>query len=94
MRRSYGWWRASGRRQLDRRQGPATESKAKEPMQAAGGATDEYLTSLSFERRGRGLVVHHRGSDMAPWGVSATESNALRLAIEIDPADGPLPLLR
>ncbi|HEV8247042.1 MAG TPA: hypothetical protein VGP93_14795, partial [Polyangiaceae bacterium] len=39
----------------------------------AGGATDDYLTSLSLEGRGRGLVVHYCGSDIDPFGLSGTD---------------------
>jgi hypothetical protein len=42
------------------------------PM-VAGGMTDDYLTSLSFKGRGRGLVVSYCGSDVDPWALSGTE---------------------
>jgi hypothetical protein len=38
-----------------------------------GHSTDDYLTSLKLEGRGRGLVVHYCGSDVDPFGATSTD---------------------
>jgi hypothetical protein len=39
---------------------------------SAGGAVDDYITSLEVLDKGRGVVVRYCGSDSDPWGVSGT----------------------
>jgi hypothetical protein len=52
------------------RLGPEEDAFA--PSVQAGANTDDYLTSLALDSRGRGLVVRYCGSDVDPLNLSST----------------------
>ncbi len=44
-----------------------------DPAAPAGASVDDYLTSLSLEGRGDGLIVRYCGSNVDPFGLSGTD---------------------